>query len=78
MVNGEQKADCLHCNQRFSATSKNGTSFLKEHLEKRCPKKHIKVDICQQFLNYNLENDGLVALENFNFSQEVQEKIQQL
>jgi len=67
LVNGEQKADCLHCNQRFSATSKNGTSHLKDHLEKRCPKKHIKVDIRQQFLNYNLKKDS-VGLENTYFS----------
>ncbi|KAJ8423930.1 hypothetical protein Cgig2_032944 [Carnegiea gigantea] len=50
MVNGEQKADCLHCNQRLSTTSKNDTSHLKDHLEKRCPKKHIKVDIRQHFI----------------------------
>lgn len=74
MVNGEQKADCLHCNQRLSATSKNGTSHLKDHVEKRCPKKHIKVDIRQQFLNYNLKKDGSVALENSNFNQEVSRK----
>jgi len=64
----------LHCNQRFSATSKNGTSHLKDHIEKRCPKKHIKVDIRQQFLNYNLKKDGSVGLENSNFSQEVSRK----
>ena len=74
LVNAEQKADCLHCNKRFSDTSKNFTSDLKGHIEKMCSKKHIKVDICQQFLNYNAKKGGSVTLENTNFSQEVSRK----
>uniref|UniRef100_A0A803MEP2 BED-type domain-containing protein n=1 Tax=Chenopodium quinoa TaxID=63459 RepID=A0A803MEP2_CHEQI len=69
-INGEAKARCLHCNHLFSGNSKNGTSHLKDHIELRCTKKHMKVDICQKILYINRRQDSSVRLENHVFSQE--------
>uniref|UniRef100_A0A803MY82 BED-type domain-containing protein n=1 Tax=Chenopodium quinoa TaxID=63459 RepID=A0A803MY82_CHEQI len=69
-INGEAKARCLHCNHLFSGNSKNGTSHLKYHIELRCTKKHIKVDIRQKILSINRRQDSSVRLENHVFSQE--------
>ena len=49
LVNGEQKADCLHCKQRFSATSKNDTSHLKDHIEKDARKSTVTLIFVNSF-----------------------------
>ncbi|KNA10033.1 hypothetical protein SOVF_148100 [Spinacia oleracea] len=74
VINGEQKAKCLHCNQLFSGNSKNGTSHLKDHLVLRCTKKHMKVDVRQKLLAVNRRQDSSTRLENHVFNQEESRK----
>ena len=65
--NGVQWAQCLHCNKRLSDVTKNGTSHLRDHIAKRCTRKHMKLDIRQQLLSYNDRSEGKARLENYNF-----------
>lgn len=74
IVNGEEKAQCLHCGQRLASGSKIGTSSLRDHIQVRCSKKNAKVDVRQQLLNYNRKLDGTTRVENHLFSQDVSRK----
>ena len=69
VVNGEPKAKCLHCNNLFSGNSKNGTSHLKDHLDLRCTKRHMKVDIRQRLLSVNRSGNSTIRLDYHMFSQ---------
>ncbi|KMS99639.1 hypothetical protein BVRB_1g022080 [Beta vulgaris subsp. vulgaris] len=73
-VNGEKKAKCLHCDKLMSAKGSNGTSHLRDHMVKRCIRKHQKVDIRQMFLSVSKRADGTTSVENTNFSQEISRK----
>lgn len=73
-IKGVEKAECLHCGQYLSASSKNGTSHLKDHTEIRCSKKNGKLNVRQQMLNFNRKTDGTAKVENHNFDQEVTRK----
>lgn len=71
IINGHPKAKCLHCDQILSAITKNGTSHLKDHIQLRCTRKNLIVDIRQKLLSINRKADGSATLENDNFNQEV-------
>lgn len=73
-VNGEKKAKCVHCDKMLSANTTNGTSHLKDHLNLRCSKKNLKVDIRQKLLNVTRKSDGTCSVDATNFNQEVSRK----
>ncbi|KAJ4787278.1 Zinc finger BED domain-containing protein RICESLEEPER 4 [Rhynchospora pubera] len=69
---GTKKAKCLHCGNELCGDSKKGTSHLRRHLDKGCPKKKAKIAVsdspechenhklneCQEnHLGYDLHND---------------------
>ncbi|XP_048498157.1 zinc finger BED domain-containing protein RICESLEEPER 2-like [Beta vulgaris subsp. vulgaris] len=75
IVNGEKKAQCVHCNRHYSAKGKNGTSHLKYHIELRCTRKYsTQVDLRQKLLSINRKQNSTSQLENHVFSQEVSRK----
>lgn len=73
-VDGEAKAQCIHCDKILSANTTNGTSHLKDHLTRRCSKKNLKVDIRQKLLNVSRKSNGTCSIGATNFNQEVSRK----
>jgi hypothetical protein len=74
MIGNIEKVECLHCGQKLSAASKNGTSHLMDHIKVRCSKKDVTISVHQQLLNYSRKLDGTARVENHNFSQDVTRK----
>ncbi|CAO2837775.1 unnamed protein product [Amaranthus hypochondriacus] len=50
IINGQQKARCVHCQRIFGGNSKNGTSTLKDHLTRRCSIRFSQVASRQKLL----------------------------
>lgn len=73
-INGEKTAKCVHCDKMLSANTTNGTSHLKDHLNLRCSKKNLQVDIHQKLLNISRKSDGTCSLDTTNFNHEVSRK----
>lgn len=73
-INNETKAKCVHCDKIMSANTVNGTSHLRDHLDRRCSKKNLKVDIRQKLLSVTRKSSGTCSVDATNFNQEVSRK----
>lgn len=73
-INREWKAICNYCHKELTATSKSGTTHLKEHL-KTCTQRMLKTKggktLNQAALRMNAQEDGKVSVENYIFDQDV-------
>ena len=78
-IRGETVAVCKHCNHSLKASSANGTTHLRNHLN-RCLQRKRQSDIKQSILAMEIKDESVLGgeaaarLGNWSFNQEVAKK----